>query len=312
VGDYAIIMINGAAPGGTVVSYLNTVMNTWPTPVGSDGTWSTTALMRSTDAEKTYNETWWVNGVQLDPLNPNILWVPFAPILPTFTVYQNYEGLNCPIASINTWACANGGTTSPSYWIWAPVEYSMTSGHPAIAPNSAADTAAGLWNGAQQQITFAPETEEEDYQIIAAPGGVYGVTYVYGENCDTSCYDQIVVCSAGPGQCANYAAIFYAETYLNIANMYGYESYTGINPTTFTNVTITHEMGHSLRIRDVTAKNGICSEVQSIMYGSGSMLIACQMSAPTACDQAIISIIYPSPVTYCTPGDTYCTGEACS
>jgi hypothetical protein len=46
--------------------------------------------------------------------------------------------------------------------------------------------------------------------------------------------------------------------------------------------------------------NGTCSEVQSIMYSSGSVLAGCGISAPVSpCDSNVLSSIYSGPVGNC-------------
>ena len=57
--------------------------------------------------------------------------------------------------------------------------------------------------------------------------------------------------------------------------------------------------GYALRLGHATATNGICSEVQSIMYESASPLYFCGATT-NACDASGINIVYPGAVGYCS------------
>lgn len=78
----------------------------------------------------------------------------------------------------------------------------------------------------------------------------------------------------------------------------------GLKATQLQERVLTHEIGHAaFRMSDVGAVNGACSEVQTIMYASGSVLTGCGVTAPeSSCDSSTISSIYPASPAYCPSG----------
>jgi hypothetical protein len=150
--------------------------------------------------------------------------------------------------------------------------------------------------------------------------GQYGLTNSFGEDCDTECYGLVDQCS---GICNSATVMWGAEVGMSNYEVTGYPSgyappgappnfdpqgaasALGANSSQFETMALTHELGHVLRLghsADLNQIRGICSEVQSIMYPSGSVLWGCGVTQPaTGCDSSAISTVYPGAPAYCSP-----------
>jgi hypothetical protein len=116
------------------------------------------------------------------------------------------------------------------------------------------------------------------------------------------------------GDCSQvclYDAIFDAHVRIDlteIGNAYNALSQANpyIDPNAFGDAIITHEIGHALGFGDINLQtaNGICSEVQSIMYNRSPMIL-CGNFYPSGSDLVILSLLYGSmpwcPIDYDTP-----------
>ena len=116
------------------------------------------------------------------------------------------------------------------------------------------------------------------------------------------------------GQCNNDAAVFGADIQLNTTEIDNGAKALNTTLNGLLPVILKHEFGHALRLADISLSSantpikGICSEVQSIMYSSSSVLYSCGVAAPTPCDVSAINAVYPSPVpsSTCSVGGNYC------
>jgi hypothetical protein len=55
---------------------------------------------------------------------------------------------------------------------------------------------------------------------------------------------------------------------------------------------VTHEFGHVVRLADISPIHFVCSEVQGLMYGSGSVLEGCGVKTPQTCDVNAFNALY--------------------
>lgn len=299
VGNYAEIWITGAAPLKTVTVVQN---GGGPYTMGTtdaSGYWTVTAQQISAWIGS-YNQTWYVDGVPVTPATPSTL--PFGPSLPNYTVYANFVGSK--IAAHSTSAaltCPGTSTSAGQYWHWSPIVYTNYSSYG--SPVSDGFTA---WNSVQSRLPFSTDNSvRDDMAVYTATLGptTAGVTVIYGETC-FACLGFIDQCTGGT-QCYQFSWAAYAEVGLDSSTIATQASLLGVAANTLAKTTTTHELGHVLRLGDITPVNGICSEVQSIMYGSLSMLTGCGVVSPTSSDVSVITgTIYPSNVPVC-PTYTY-------
>ena len=145
VGTTVEVKITGATPFGTVTVVEN---GNPPYVFGTTdafGNWSVQAVETQVYVGS-YHQIWYVNGVDVPPSNPDPIYLPSSPRLPSFTVYANSlpSGVPPVVSAVN--AC--GGPGGTALWKWTPVGYYSTTSF----GSSIVGTAIGRWNSAQSQI----------------------------------------------------------------------------------------------------------------------------------------------------------------
>lgn len=301
VGDTVGVTITGAAPNGAVTVVANGGSPYYFGTTDGSGYKFIPSTITSSDVGS-WSEVWYVNGVALTVVNPNS-YLPYAPRLPNFNVYANYTQTNCPNQSAASYC-----PSSPqlSVWKYSPISYYSYS---STISSSDASAATGNWNAVQSRLSFSKNTYAATEIVDESGGTVNANTYIIGGGCD-SCYGYIDLCSSiSPGECVNDSGVYgaYIELYPSVISAAA--SALGTTTELAATITVNHELGHALRLADITPQNGICSEVQSIMYGSLSMLYGCNMRGPnTSCDGNVLSNdVYPSSLATCQQvGTNYC------
>ena len=236
-------------------------------------------------------------------------YLPWTPLLPAFNVADN-SSTSCPPPSVSTNNTCGGGQAQ--HWIWSPIAYYSTS---SLVSSGTLATVAGEWNGVQSKINLT--TGSYSYydvgitDLSSLPNNADGVTISYDAACDPGvCYNHIDQCN---GACYNSAAVFGIEIELNSTDIPNQAPYLGVSTATLAQQTVAHEIGHAFRLSEqVSAPNGTCSQVQSVMYPSASALSLCGITAPNSCDASGINTVYPSAVwilrsgrrNYCYMPDT--------
>ena len=249
-----------------------------------------------------YNQVWYVDGSPLTPINPNATFLPYAPSLPAFQVYGNFGGSNCPGGSTSS-TC--GGAVR---WIYSPVSYRNNSAS-VDAPTVA--NAASVWTtaaGGKISVTGPGPLSQVDLSIYngsSLPGGANADVLSYGYNCGARCYNLRNECTT-PKNCHNANGVYYTDMRLDISAITTQASYLGTTFATLVPMVVKHEMGHVLRLGHAAVGDGKCSDVQSVMYPSASVLWGCGVTSPTACDTTGINTVYPTAAPYCAPGANYC------
>jgi hypothetical protein len=284
----------GAQPFGTVTLAQNGYPPVTMGSTDSNGDWSISAVETSYHVGS-YNQTWAVNGIAMTPLNPNATYLPWAPKLPVFTVYSNFTGSNCPQASTEAEGCYYPLSTARR-WGWSPVvvkkdQYSTVSA-------SAISTAVGQWNGIQSRVQYSYSPLSVRIDVLIVDGYAYGDnarTFTFGQDC-TGCVGYTNTCT---GACTTIDKVSASDIYLDMGVIATAASYLGISSSAAVEYTLRHEMGHSLRVNHSYNFDARCSEVQSLMYPSLSVLVGCGVVAPKACDGATINTIYPTGAPTC-------------
>lgn len=310
VGTTVEVKITGAAPNGTVTVVQNGAPPFTFGTTDAFGYWSVTAT-EGPENVGSFTQTWYVNGIPMTPDNPNNIWLPYAPRLPDFQVHANYTGPSCPggpgQSTAPTAGC--GAPNNARHWNWSPVTYKEISS----VDSSAVTVPAGNWNGIQSKLQLYNASNALDIWVYdSSEPPLHADTLSYGGDCDSDCYNRVDQCT---GLCFNAAAVNYVDIRLDIAHMNtAAEEHLDTTLAAFAPTVVAHELGHALRLGEVVPTHGKCSEVQSIMYGSASVLWGCGVTGPTACDTSGINSVYPSAVPYCTPGGNYCLnpGPTCS
>jgi hypothetical protein len=303
-GDTVAINITGGAPNGAVTVVTNGAPPYFYGYADSNGSWAITNTVVSGDVGS-WTEVWYVNGVQLTPVNPNTTYVPYAPRLPAFTVYANHVGSNRPSQSTSQEMSACG-TAVPGGWKYTPVAYYSYS---STVSSSDVNTAAGSWNSLGSKISLSNDSYGAIWLVDgSATSGPNGTTEVVSGDCDT-CYGYLDLCQGvSPGECVDASGEYGAQITLepNVISMAA--SALGATEETLADITVTHELGHALRLAHSTLTNGTCSEVQSIMYPSLSVLYGCGVTSPTSsCDAGALNTVYPSTPPTCSPvGTNFC------
>jgi len=243
----------------------------------------------------------------MTPDNPDMLWLPYSPRLPLFNVYANYTGPSCPggpgQSTTNEPCPTENDPNSARRWIWTPVLYKTTSS----LSSSTFSTAAADWNSkTNNKLSLASSTSAYSILLFDRNGlGFNGKTWTWGAWCH-SCFNRRNQC----GSCFNAAAVWTVQIGLDLPFMYTAAGHLGTNLAAYAPTAVVHELGHALRLGHTALIDGKCSEVKSIMYPSGSVLWGCGVSAPTACDTAVIDVVYPSPVTSCASAGNFCTSSS--
>ena len=119
-------------------------------------------------------------------------------------------------------------------------------------------------------------------------------------------FNQIEGCT---GACLNAAAVYRVEIHLSRDEIQRYANYNGTTLSAMTAIVVAHEMGHALRLGNITPTMGTCSEAQDVMVEHPGVLHGCGITAPTSCDTTGINTVYPSAVGVCSV--PYCYGELC-
>lgn len=310
VNDTMSITITGAAANAPVTlkkcnpycTQTNQQNYTYGNTNGS-GYWYQTSTLTSSDVG-TWEEHWLVNGVEVPWSNPNITFVPYAPTLPSFPIYALNIGTNCPGQETDGGeSCSSGGA---QHWVWSPIGYNFAS---SFMTYSEVYSAAQGWNNAQGKLslayysgTFADIGISDDDQNLT--GGKLGKTFSYGTACAGACYNQIDNCT---GKCLNAAAMWSVNIVVNYTEVTNQVEASGVSEATVIKTTISHELGHALRLKHTALYTGTCSEAQSIMYPSGSVLIGCGITpSTTSCDASGINSVYPNSVASCSLEGSYC------
>lgn len=304
-GDTVSINISSATPGAPVtVMTLSSAGSSGPYLYGyvqSNGTWTTSSPVTAS-VVGAWQEYWYVNGVYVKPANPNMTYLPYAPTLPSFTIYANSSPA-CPGMSTVSYSLC-GGNSTPAGWNFTPVGYTNNS---VTVPVGAAPSDASSWNSVQNVISLAsvsypttPAIPISDNTSITS----IGYTEVYGGQC-APCYGYLDQCS---GKCDNAAAMYQAVVLINstmvnaAASAYSAVTNSTVTAGTVATLVLNHEFGHALRLADVTAAHGTCSEVGSIMYSSSSVLFGCGAKPTTSCDGNVLTnTVYATPPGTCEP-----------
>jgi hypothetical protein len=72
-------------------------------------------------------------------------------------------------------------------------------------------------------------------------------------------------------------------------------------------------MGHALRLGDIIPRDGICSEVQDMLYQDPTARYGCGVVKPTSCDTTGLDNVYPVAVGYCPAEmNNTCNGTPCT
>ncbi len=243
-----------------------------------------------------HNQIWTVNGVAVSPVNPDINFFPFAPRLPLVVVNANHVGSLCAPSSTNTSVC--GSSSSGRRWLYSPVTvYPISSFVSTFSVNSA----TSKWNAIQGRIAFSSNWAiRQDVTIFDDPtiGNLLAITFTRGSDC-TICVGLKLNCPSGV--CVTQDGVQSVGIFLNPPRISAHAAVQGISQATVVSRVLEHELGHALRISESTlTANGTCSQVQSIMYPSVSVLLGCGSSGPTTtCDTASINARYPSSPLFC-------------
>jgi hypothetical protein len=329
LGDNIRFVITGGAPNAPVGVVRNGVGSSQGT-TDSSGSWS--SFSQSTGditatAAGSYTDFWAVNGASATPLNADKNYAPFAQPLPTYTVSPNASTGSCPSPSpAGSFTCSDGGATTPSYWGWTPVTYGSKT--PYLA--AWAGNAASAWTDLNASIGFAPAIggigERLDVEIVYDNGTIAasnGLTKSMGQNCfpaPPGCLGFIDQCN---GTCFAANSAYESTVYINVPriqaavanfNNNSPPNAPAVSLQAYVTTTLAHELGHVLGLGDIFVTDGnnnplpgvhgICSEVLSVMYSSGSVLTGCGISGPIdPCDPNAIASIYQSHSPgYCSPG----------
>ena len=312
VGNWVEVEIINAAPNGLVeVIYPGQP----PAPLGNtnaSGYFYLTA-QEGTQHVGIHNQTWTVNGVTVSPVNPDMSYFPYAPRLPEVIVEANHVGSLCAPSSTNQSVC--GSSTSGRRWLWSPVTiWPYTS----YVSQSAADSASNKWNAIQSRIDFSNNWgSRQDVSLFTdiSIGSRLAITFTRGSDCST-CTGFKLDCPSGV--CVTDDAVQSVAVFLNSTRINANATLQGLPQSTVLARVLEHELGHALRISESTTTsiaNGTCSQVQSIMYPSLSVLLGCGASGPTtSCDTGSINTRYPISPPIC-PASTFpppaCFGVPC-
>jgi hypothetical protein len=286
VGNTVQVTITGGVPHGTV-TVDQTKDGVWgggPLVVGSadaSGTFVITATEGPGDVG-TYRQIWAIAGVAA---NPNPL---------SFQVFANFVGQRCP-----------GPSTigMGRYWIWSPVGYAFSS----VLPAAAITGAASSWNSAQSKISLGnfgslATADVAIWDNNGLPSNIGAQVTTYDQRYGT-CLTKRDTC----GHCMTNDTMYAADMELNANLLITVANNENFNLTDWTKLIVAHEFGHVLRLGDVPVINGICSEVQSVMYQVGNTMFRCGFRTPTSCDANGINQVYPSSVGAWCP----CSGTSC-
>lgn len=301
--DTVQVSISFAARNGTVTVVQNGgapyVMGT----TDQSGFWSTTAT-ETVQTIGDYVQYWYVNGVQLGANNPYLPDFPFAPALPSFTVFPLYTGSNdpgeLPGAAYDT---CNGSKSPTAFWAWEPVAYYSTSSYGLAVVGDAAEQ---WWEG---PVPFTEGSEEVEDILVeddsSLPSGTAGRTLLYNQTCDEQCYGSTDQCT---GECLDDSAIYYVDILLNTPRINAIAAEMNVPGSAFATAIITHELGHALQLGDALPSliSGRCSEVKGVMYGFPVSQFSCGATSPTSSDLNELDAIYPWSPPYCPVGDDYC------
>ena len=304
VGNNVEVDLVGANPYGSVTLTLDG-SSAYVGQTDGFGNFSITATETAGYAGS-HIERWYVDGVEVRYPDPSCSgYLGYQPALPFFNVYDNDPFVTCSSQSTSTSACGTGN--SVYHWIWSPVTYQSTS---SVVGSSAVDADAANWNGVQSKISFSNDTSNRQdvliYDDSSIGMGTTGETLTYGQDCDASCYNHPSLCPQD-GSCDNSAAVYYVDIKLNGPEIANVASCLDTDSGTLAGFTVAHEMGHALRLGDISAVNGICSEVQDVLYQNATVRFGCGVEAPNSCDTTGINTVYPSPVGYCpTSEQGYC------
>lgn len=314
VGDQFLIQIFGAP----ILAPVSLVFDGTTYSAGSTdayGNFVTTGTMTSIFVGP-HTEYWYVYNNYIQPANGQMPYLPCAQNLPNLNVYSNFTGSNCTGVSAVPSSCMDSVTTDT--WLWAPLTYD---GYGTDISGPALYAAVTSWNNLNGPLPITGfdgnRLDIDEYPDETLGVGVFAETYIYSEDCNTQCFDHTSECS---GQCANSDTVYYAQFALNGTELTNaanaYTTWLGINVTEdeLAQATATHELGHTLRLGDILFQDedGICSEVQDVMYQSLSVSYTCPGgSTPSSCDLNVLNSIYPNGVANCGTGVQFCTGTSC-
>lgn len=149
VGNTVEVRIADATPFGTV-----TVIQGGAPPfifgtTDGAGNWSTTQ-QETAEYVGTYNQTWYVNGIEIPPDNSHTL-SAHAPSLPVFQVFARYIGQNT-LSPRDPGVSCNGSTFAALRWTYKPLTWRNNSSISSQELSSAIQT----WTNAQSIMTFSP------------------------------------------------------------------------------------------------------------------------------------------------------------
>ncbi len=301
-GDTVGISITGASASSAVTVIVNGGSPVLEGYTDGSGNFSLMNTVESGDVNS-WTEDWYVASIAMTPDNLSSYFAPFAPSLPgTFYVSGNYTGSNYPAHSTADGISCISGDPGAYYWTFTPVAYYNYS---TLVSGSAVDAAAENWNDVQSAITLE-NNNSGAISIFDGDGyGVLGNTQVYSGNC-SPCAGYIDQCS---DTCLNNASIWDVSVTLDGDEITGEASTLGTDTATLGSLATNHELGHVLRFADVApSAHARCSEVQSIMFGSGSMLFGCGFTSPLYSDGELLEEeVYPSGASACSPiGSNWC------
>jgi len=268
------------------------------------GAWSHQSLIISGGG--TSNQTWYLDGTPITPNNLSTTYFPKAPKLPGVLVYNNYVGSNCPGALSGAY-CGSG---SAAHWNYTPVAYCSTS---TLLTSGNVNSDVSTWNSMSSNIQMSSNSYCPIWIHNGSAGTDNGITRATSGTCTSCAGGYKDLCSiVSPFECIGGSGVYGAEIILDATNLAGAASAQGVSVATVATNTVMHELGHALRLADIGVGDGKCSEVQSVMYGSLSVLRGCGVTAPTSCDSNELNVIYPTaPATCSAVGTNYCSSTTC-
>jgi hypothetical protein len=276
----------------------------------SSGNAMITSYASSVTSPTSFTEYWYVNGVgPLAVVNPNATYYPYAPALPTITVYPATTASNPTAASTASYAC--GSTTSlvtgdATSWVVSPVQYYSTTSQ---VSDSVVQTQAGYWSGlgGAPQLTYSSSYVSVIIQDGSTANDANGQTFAYGGQC-SGCLGYTNNCNGG---CTSAAWAWIVYINLSSSQISDTASAIGASDADIATVTVAHELGHALRLGHANPGTGGCSWVQSLMFPSATVLWGCGVTTPTSLDSSALNGVYPSTPPYCEPAYNYCIDHYC-
>jgi hypothetical protein len=275
VGNVIGIFISNAAANSPVTFTID-CCGGGPYGVGStdnNGNFSLTTNPMTSNDVATYEEHWYVGGVEVQPLNVSTSDFPFAPQLPVFTVYQNYSGgSNCSSMLLDKWE-------------WTPLIYGSAT---SLLSGSAVNAAAAEWNWLQSFIQISDDNTNgrQDINIFDAINPMSGTLAETGsstQELNPACHRKLGL-GCISSVCLTASSTYYVSIAMNATEIPSYATLWGMSTADLAYNILLHEKGHALRLQHpAISGDGRCSAAQDIMEGSTSVRIGCGISSPNFC-----------------------------